>query len=84
MIESIRDLEDHGSEQRCKIGEDIKKAPKHNLISKEEIIEKAIKRAKWWGKRMKEDGSIPRDYNYWKGRFDEIKDMFDLTEDDLK
>ena len=53
-------------------------------VNIDELKAEAIKRAKWWKNQMEIDFKVPRDYDYWKGRFDEIVEANNITSEDLQ
>jgi len=57
------------------------------LFTKENLKQEAIKCAKYFDKKMEEadKGEIDQmGFLYWKGRFDEVMERNNLTEEELK
>jgi hypothetical protein len=60
---------------------------KRRFIPEEKLKAEAIKCAKYFDKKMEETGNGEIDqmgFLYWKGRFDEVMERNNLTEEDLK
>lgn len=57
------------------------------IIQPEDLKAEAVKRAKYFLEMMElseKEGTMNGDFNYFKGRFDEVMEMNNLTEEDLK
>ena len=78
-LKTIKDLP-HSKIEFTKYHEEI-------MIPERELKAEAIKRAKFFDEKMlkADKGEIEEmGFIYWKGRFDEVMEMNNLTEEDLK